>query len=154
MRCKKSSWETLRAREKYDFSSSSTGSISVDVLILSQSSVMTHRPVGAGRYEVWYVGFHNTALGEWSIFRGPVNTNPLTHAVTFSRGVCELVHVRRCVICLGQPAVSPWAERACLFEGGWCWMGGSAGANPPVPRAMCPAPSTQHPASCTTPPPL
>lgn len=100
------------------------------------------------------MGFHNRALGKWSIFRGPVNTNPLTHAVSFGWNTCELVHVRRCVICLVQPAVSLRAEWAWLFEGGWRWMGGRAGANPPVPRAMCPAPSQLHHAASSVVGPL
>lgn len=79
----------------------------MDVLILSKSSphLMTHGPLGAGGFQEWYVRFHNRALGEWSIFRGPVNTNPLTHYVTFSSNMCELVHVCGCVICFCQPAV-------------------------------------------------
>jgi len=104
--------------------------------------------------EVWYVGFHYRALGEWGISRGPVNTNPLTHAVTLGSNMCELVHVCRCVICLCQPAVSLWAGWAWLFEGGWSWMGGRAGANPPEPRAVCPAPGELHHAASSVVGPL
>lgn len=120
MRCKKSSWVTLKAREMYDFLLSSTGSISVDVLILSQSSLTTHRPVGAGGYEVWYVGFNNRALGEWSIFRGPVNTNPLTHAVTFqsgcvwARACAQMCNLPRpaCRVSVGREGLLVWRRLA------------------------------------------
>ncbi len=75
--------------------------------------------------------------------------------LSLSAGVCvSLMHVCRCVICFCQPAVSLWAEWAWLFEGGWRWMGGRAGANPPAPRAMCPAPSQLHHAASSVVGPL
>lgn len=93
-------------------------------------------------------------IRELSIFRSPVNTNPLTHAVTFTWSLCELVHMCKCVICLCQPVVCLRPEWPWLFEGDWRWMGGRAGANPPAPHAMCPAPSQLHHAASSVVGPL
>lgn len=62
--------------------------------------------------------------------------------------------MRRYIICLCQPVVSVWLERHWLFEGGWRWIGGRVGANPPVPRAMYPAPSQLHHAASSVVGPL
>lgn len=93
-------------------------------------------------------------ITELNIFRSPVDTNTLTHTVTFCWSLCELVHLHRRVICRCQPVVSLCPERPWSFEGGWRWMGGTAGANPPVPRAMCPAPSQLHHAAFSVVSPL
>lgn len=92
-------------------------------------------------------------IKEWKHFRS-INKNPLSHAVHFCWSLWELVHMRRYIICLCQPVVSVWLERHWLFEGGWRWIGGRAGANPPVPRAMYPAPSQLHHAASSVVGPL
>lgn len=62
----------------------------------------------------------------------------------FPGKICVILSLSPCVICLGQPATSFWAERSWLFEECCCLEGGRPAANPPLPWAVCPAPSQRH----------